>query len=191
MAEPSFPVLRTARLVLRQARQEDARLFFETARDEAVMRYYGVEPFTSEAQALEEIVWQHQILSEGIGIRWVITEWDRDVYIGDLGYHQLARQHQRAEVGYKLARSYWRRGLMTEAMTAVLEYGFASMGLNRVEALVDPRNAASDGLLSKLGFVREGLLREYEFERGAYVDLYMASLLRRDWQGAGAGARTR
>jgi len=186
-----FPVLETARLVLRQARQEDARLFYETAQDEAVMQYYGVEPFTSKAQALEEIAWQHQIWNEGTGIRWVITEPARDLYVGDLGYHQLAHEHRRAEIGYKLARAYWRQGVMTEAMTAVLEYGFASMGLNRVEALVDPRNVASDGLLSKLGFVREGLLREYEFERGAYVNLYMASLLRRDWPGGGAGARTR
>jgi len=191
MEESSFPVLRTARLVLRKARKEDAQHFLLVAQDEDVMRYFGVEPFKSKEQALDAIAWQQRLWAEGSGIRWVITEPDRDTYIGDVGFFKYERQHRRAEVGYLLARAYWRRGLVTEAMTAVLDYGFVSMGLNRVEALVDPRNAASVGLLSKLGFVQEGLLREYEYERGAFVDLSMASLLRRDWQGAGAGARTR
>ena len=181
MTEQEFPVLETDRLVLRKPREEDAALFFQVAQDEAVMRYYGVEPFTTRQQALDVIAWQRCSFADGTGIRWVITERDRDLYIGDLGYHKRERPHRRAEIGYMLARACWRRGLMTEAMTAVLDYGFASMGLNRVEALVDPRNAASDGLLAKLGFTREGVLREYEYERGAFVDLYMASLLRREW----------
>jgi ribosomal-protein-alanine N-acetyltransferase len=151
------------------------------AQDEDVMRYFGTEPFTAEEQALDAIAWQQRIWAEGTGIRWVITEPDHDAFIGDVGYFKLERQHRRAEVGYLLAKAYWRRGLMTEAMTAVLDYGFASMDLNRVEALVDPRNAASVGLLRKLGFAQEGLLRDYEFERGAFIDLYMLSLLRREW----------
>ena len=101
------------------------------------MRYYGVEPFQSEQQALDAIAWQQRIWAEGTGARWVITERDQDVYMGDVGFFKHERQHQRAEIGYLLARAYWRRGLMTEAMTAVLDYGFGSMGLNRVEALVD------------------------------------------------------
>jgi ribosomal-protein-alanine N-acetyltransferase len=181
MTDQSFPVLQTARLVLRQARLEDARPFLQIAQDDAVMRYYGVEPFKSEEQALDAIAWQQRIWAEGTGIRWVITEPGHDAFIGDVGYFKFERQHRRAEVGYLLAQEYWRRGLMTEAMTAVLDYGFVSMGLNRVEALVDPRNAASVGLLHRLGFVQEGLLRDYEFERGAFIDLYMVSLLRREW----------
>jgi ribosomal-protein-alanine N-acetyltransferase len=182
MTTRAFPVLETERLVLRQACQADVGAFLRVAQDDAVMRYYGVKPFKTEQQAVEEIEWQHRIYADGTGIRWVITERDRGLYIGDLGYHEIKAQHKRAEVGFKLARAHWRRGLMTEALTAVLDYGFASMGLNRIEALVDPRNTASAGLLDKLGFTREGLLREYECERGAFVDLYMVSLLRREWR---------
>lgn len=176
-----FPVLETERLVLRQARQADVPACLRVAQDDAVMRYYGVEPFTAEQQAVDEFEWQHRIFADGTGIRWVITERDRDLYLGDVGYHEIKAQHKRAEIGYKLAPAYWRRGLMTEALTAVLDYGFASMGLNRVEALVDPRNAASAGLLRKLGFTQEGMLREYEYERGSFVDLCMVSLLWREW----------
>jgi len=181
MTDQSFPVLETPRLVLRQARPGDVQRLFQVAQDEDVMCYFGTEPFESEQQALDAIDWQQRIWAEGTGVRWVITEPDHDAFIGDVGYFKFERQHRRAEVGYLLEKAYWRRGLMTEAMTAVLDYGFVSMGLNRVEALVDPRNAASVGLLRKLGFVQEGLLRDYEFERGAFIDLYMVSLLRREW----------
>jgi ribosomal-protein-alanine N-acetyltransferase len=177
-----FPMLETERLVLRQARQGDAPAFLKVAQDDAVMRYYGVEPFASLEQALSEIEWQHRTFAEGTGIRWVIVERDRDEYIGDLGYFAVKARHKRAEVGFKLAPSYWRRGWMTEALTVVLDYGFDYMSLNRVEALVDPRNDASLGFLLKLGFVREGLLREYEYEKGAFVDLVMMSLLRGEWR---------
>jgi ribosomal-protein-alanine N-acetyltransferase len=178
----AFPVLETERLVLRQARQADVRAFLGTAQDEAVMRYYGVEPYKTEQQAIDEIEWQHRIFAEGTGIRWVVTERERNLYIGDVGYSDVKARHKRAEVGFKLARAYWRRGMMTEALTAVLDYGFGSLDLNRIEALVDPRNAASAGLLDKVGFTREGVLREYEYEKGAFIDLIMMSLLRREWR---------
>jgi ribosomal-protein-alanine N-acetyltransferase len=178
----AFPVLETERLVLRQACQADVRAFLQVAQDEAVMRYYGVEPYQSEQQAVKEIEWQHRIFAEGTGVHWVITERDQGLYLGDAGYCEMKERHRRAEVGYKLARACWRRGMISEALTAVLGYGFESMGLNRVEALVDPRNAASAGLLQKLGFAQEGVLREYEYERGAFIDLFMMSLLRREWR---------
>ena len=71
---------------------------------------------------------------------------------------------------------------MTEALSSVLASGYEVMELNRVEALVDPRNEASLRLLLKLGFTREGVLREYEYEKGAFIDLVMMSLLRREWR---------
>jgi ribosomal-protein-alanine N-acetyltransferase len=182
MTTKAFPVLETERLVLRQACQTDVCAFLKVAQDEAVMRYYGVEPYKTKQQVVDEIEWQHRIFADGTGVRWVITERDQGLYIGDVGYCEVKDMHKRAEVGYKLARAYWRRGMMSEALTAVLGYGFGSMGLNRIEALVDPRNAGSAGLLHKLGFADEGVLREYEYERGAFIDLITMSLLRREWR---------
>ena len=74
---------------------------------------------------------------------------------------------------------------MTEALVGMLDYMYESIDLNRVQALVDPRNEGSLRLIERQGFQRDGLLRSYEYERGAYVDLYMLSLLRADWE-AGA-----
>lgn len=177
-----FPILTTPRLVLRQPTEADAAGLHRISWDDAVMRYYGMAAFRTPEDALQEIAWAHRIWDQDEGIRWTATFADGDgAYIGDLGFHNWSHEHARAEVGYKLERAYWRRGLMTEAMRAVLAYGFGTMNLNRVEALVDPRNEASGGLLASLGFTREGVLRDYEFERGGYVDLAMYALLRREW----------
>jgi ribosomal-protein-alanine N-acetyltransferase len=182
MTTQVFPVLETERLVLRQPSEGDIRGLYEVFQDEDVMRYYGMEPLKTEQQVLDELNWFNQAFDDATGLRWIVTERDRGAYIGDLGYHKVSPPHSRAEVGYRLAQAYWRRGIMTEALAAVLEYGFEGMGLNRVEALVDPRNEASLGLLLRLGFVQEGVLREYEYERGAFIDLIMMSLLRREWR---------
>jgi ribosomal-protein-alanine N-acetyltransferase len=179
----AFPVLRTERLILREPRDSDAEGLWRVSRDRNVMRYYGMEPFRSFQEARQEIGWMRDLYSNDLGIRWVIVERRRDTdgYIGDVGFHNYAPRHGRAELGYKLHRDFWRRGLMSEALGAVLAHGFTSLGLNRVEALVDPRNAASLGLLHRLGFSDEGLLREYEREATGLVDLIMLSFLRREW----------
>ncbi len=82
-------------------------------------------------------------------------------------------------IGYDLSRPYWRRGIMTEALEAVIEFGFERMGLNRIEAVVFVENVASHRLLEKLRFEREGVLRDYEFLKGRFVDMVMYSLLRK------------
>jgi ribosomal-protein-alanine N-acetyltransferase len=108
-------------------------------------------------------------------IRWGITLKPSDTVIGTCGYVWL-RQY-RGEIGYDLASAYWRRGIMREALEAILEFGFADLGLNRVEALVMSENNASAGLLRSLGFHEEGLLRQHDYFKGAFHDMRLFALL--------------
>ena len=179
-SERQFPVIETARLKLRKPLQKDANILLKVTQDEAVMKYYGMPAFKSKAQAMGEINWFTKIFVHAEGIRWVITAQGVGQYIGDIGFHNYVSAHSRAEIGFKLAQAYWHQGIMAEALEQVLEYGFAVMRLNRIEALVDPENAACLSLLRKAGFAEEGLLREYEHEAKGYVDLVMLSLLKRD-----------
>lgn len=178
--ESQFPIIETERLTLRKPSPRDAKALLELTRDEAVMKYYGMASFRDEDEALEEIEWFNGLFAQSKGIRWIITKKGRDSYIGDIGLHNYVPAHARAELGFKLARAYWRQGLMTEAVEGAVTYGFAEMRLNRIEAVVDPRNAASLGMLRNAGFQEEGLLREYEHEPGGFVDVVMLSLLRRE-----------
>jgi len=104
-----------------------------------------------------------------------------DVIIGSCGFLNQAERHQRAELGFELSPAYQGQGIAKEASLAVIEYGFTELSLNRIEALVLPANTASQRLLERLGFQREGLLRQYEKTRSQFDDLYMYSILRGDW----------
>ena len=96
--------------------------------------------------------------------------------IGTCGYNIWVRPAHRSLLGYDLNRSHWGQGLMGEALTAILDFGFGAMQLNRVEALTFPQNTASKRLLTKLGFKKEGLLREYEYPKGSPQDMAIYSL---------------
>ncbi len=178
-----FPILETERLRLREPRRADAPHLLAAWHDEETMLYFGTEPLTTRRGALEQIRGFCEEASSGDGIRWIITEQGRDEYIGDIGFFDFACEHARAEIGFLLARTHWGRGLMGEALSAALQYGFIKKGLHRVEALVDPRNAACLRVLERRGFSREGTLRQYEFERGAFIDLALLSMLRSEWPG--------
>ncbi|MCR2803483.1 GNAT family N-acetyltransferase [Paenibacillus soyae] len=179
---PHFPILRTDRLILRPFRKEDARDMLHYLSDPEVMKHYGMAPFSAEEEACEEVDWYDSLLEKGTGIRWALTLGEDAPVIGSCGYHQLDRRHNRAELGYELAREHWGRGLMSEALRAILAYGYGELGLNRIQALVEPANAASTAMLRKLGFREEGVLAEYEYTLGKYDDLSMFALLKRDFQ---------
>jgi len=140
----------------------------------------GLDPFTSLEDALEEIAWYDSILEEGTGVRWGIMLTGQDEVIGSCGFLNVSAKHQRAEIGFELSSNHWGRGIAGEALRAVVRHGFTQLGFHRIEALVEPANTASQQLLERVGFTREGLLRGYEFTRGKYDDLYMYSLLETD-----------
>ncbi len=182
-----FPILVTDRLVLRAPRRADAARLLAAWSDEETVRYFGTGPLHTRGEALEELQIFRVQASSGDGIRWILTQQGQDEYIGDIGFFDFAPEHARAEIGFLLARELWGRGLMGEALDAALGYGFRVKCLHRVEALVDPRNEPCLRLLQRAGFEREGTLREYEFERGEFIDLVLLSLLQREWTERSAG----
>ena len=151
---------------------------FELFSDPEVVRFYDLELFSSIEEACQLVDRFIQRFDRRIGIRWAITErGNTEGLIGTCGYNLWIRPSHRGVLGYDLARPHWNRGIMTEALTAVLRFGFEKMALNRIEALVMSGNEASRRLLGKLGFQREGNLRQYELVKGRFVDMEMFSIL--------------
>jgi ribosomal-protein-alanine N-acetyltransferase len=149
--------------------------------DEEVMKYYGLDPFQSINDALDEISWYQSIQKNKTGIRWGITLKDQGAVIGSCGFHNSVLQHFRTEIGFELSKDHWGKGIAYEAVQAIISYGFDHLDLQRIEALIEPPNSSSQRLVEKLGFIREGLLRNYEFTCGKFDDLYMYSLLKQDF----------
>ncbi len=148
-----FPIIKTKRLILREIVAEDAGNILKYLSDKEVMKHYGLEPFTTVKDASNEIAWYKSILNEKSGIRWGITLKEQDDIIGSCGFLNRVHNHCRAEIGYELSKDYWGNGIA---------------------------NAASQKLIKKKGFIKEGLLRSYEFTCGKFDDLYMYSLLKQD-----------
>jgi RimJ/RimL family protein N-acetyltransferase len=114
-----------------------------------------------------------------------VAEREQDRIIGHATLFNWDRAQRRAEIGYSIRRDLWGQGLGGEAVATLIAFGFERLDLRRFEADADPRNAASLRLLEKLGFVREGYLRErWEFN-GEIQDAVYFGLLRRDWDGGG------
>jgi ribosomal-protein-alanine N-acetyltransferase len=166
---------------LRKPKPEDAMGFFTISQDKEVMEFYGAPRLiTTLEDAHRQVEWCLGEFGRNAG-RWIITEKERDVYIGDVGFSDFVEPHNRIELGYRLCRAYWGRGIITNFIRQLVEWGFRDLGYNRIEAMVDPRNEGSRIVLLRNGFQCEGTLRDYEFEHGHFVDLEMYSLLRKDY----------
>ncbi len=99
---------------------------------------------------------------------WTLKGDDR--MIGTAGFYRLKKEHFRGEIGYMLSPDHWRKGIMSEAVEAVVQCGFGQLGFHSIEAVTDPANTASNRLLERLGFVREGYFREDFFFDGRFYD---------------------
>ena len=178
----TFPILETDRLLLRKVINEDASSALKYLSDSEVMKHIGLKPFTTIEEAIDEISWYQSIFEKGTGMRWGITLKEQGDVIGSCGFLNRAPQHYRAEIGLELSRDHWGQGLASEAFEAVIRYGFETLQFQRIEALIEPANVSSRKLAEKHGFIREGLLRNYEFTCGKFDDLYMYSILKRDFE---------
>jgi len=145
------------------------------------MRYWSTPPLPNKDAAvmlLEEILRDVQL---GKMMKWGVVLNENDLVIGTATLFNLALDNNRAEVGYALAQERWGQGYMNEALRGLLKYAFESLKLRRLEADVDPRNEASIRTLERLGFRREGFLRERWHVAGEIQDAYFYGLLEREW----------
>jgi len=170
-----IPTLRTTRLILRRRVADDATALFPTMSNAEAMHWWSRAPFTSEAELRDYFA------AEGSGWRgWAITRVGQDRAIGFVAAGG-ERHAGVSEIGYLLARDAWGRGIAREAVGAIIDQLFAE-GDRRVFADTDPDNTASNVLLHRLGFRREGLLREEWHTHIGVRDSVIWGLLKREWR---------
>ena len=165
-----FPVLRTARLVLRELLPTDSPALFRLRSDGRVMEHIGRPRATVEQDASDLIARITTDRHANEGITWAMTLHDNDMLIGTIGFYRLKLEHHTAEVGYMMDPDHWGKGLMSEALQAVVECGFEQFCFHRIEAITDPANAASRALLLKNGFALEGIQKENFLWNGKFLD---------------------
>ncbi|MDN7228402.1 GNAT family N-acetyltransferase [Planococcus sp. N064] len=176
-----FPALETERLGLVHIGQQYADSFYHIMSREDVTRYYGMDPLINVQEAAAVIESFQTLFESKRGIRWGITLKENGEFIGTIGLNNLNVRAKKSEIGYELHPDYWRKGLMQEAVQAVLLYAFDHLDLVRMGAVTFPDNGASSRLLKKLGFMEEGKLRSYLYQGGQSHDALLFSLLKSDW----------
>jgi RimJ/RimL family protein N-acetyltransferase len=146
------------------------------------MRFWSSEAWTSLQQATELITKDQRELAAGEHLRLGIFLRGTPSLVGTCSLFHLVAQCRRAEIGYGIVREHWRQGYMFEAVSTVIKFAFEDLALNRLEADIDPRNTASARSLEKLGFVKEGLLRERWIVGAETSDSALYGLLAKDWR---------
>jgi [ribosomal protein S5]-alanine N-acetyltransferase len=167
-------------ITLRTLTLSDATSIFALFSDPEAMRYWCYPPLTELSQAEERLKRDRDAAAAQQWFTWAMTLDEK--HIGTVTLHDINREQGRAEIGYMLGRNYWGRGLAREAATLVIDHAFGPLGLRRLEADIDPRNVASEKLLLRLGFQKEGYLRE-RWQVGSEIsDTSLFGLLKRDWE---------
>jgi len=174
------PVLETERLILRKLRIGDSSDIYEYASDPEVSKY---------------VTWNtHRSPDDSAGfIRYTLGRYDRDEagewgivlketnkLIGSFGFIWVESAQYCGQIGYVISRRYWNRGLMTEAVKRLIDFGFDEMGLNRIEAVHILENEASGKVMSKAGMMPEGVQRSKVFVKGSFYDVRIYAIIKSD-----------
>jgi ribosomal-protein-alanine N-acetyltransferase len=193
-SDPSdaLPEIDGRRVRLRGVAERDFDDFYALHSDPAVMRYWSFPAWTAPAQAHEYFATACASRDPARMLCWAIAHRQDDRLIGAATLYDIDPVQGRAAVGYALSSRHWGQGYGREALGLALAHAFDGLGLRRVEADIDPRNAASCRLVERLGFEREGLLRERWHVAGELCDTALYGLLARDWrarQGTGGSVQ--
>lgn len=179
----NLPTLETERLNIRLFKEQDVQDLFEYCSDDEVTRYLPFTTYTSLEQAKDRINYcleSYRQISRPI--LWAIEYKKDNKLIGGIDFVGLDEINKVGEIGYVLNRAYWNKGIMTEALMAVIKFGFEKVELNRIEIYCDERNVASARVMEKNGLKYEGTLRQKRFDKGEFVSLKCYSILKEEYE---------
>lgn len=174
-----FPEITTGRLLLRRTTEQDTDEIFFLRSNKEVMEFIERPRALSmkDAQSFLDII--NSSLNTNDGITWAITTRENPgKLIGTIGYHRIKKEHYRAEIGYMLNPAFWKKGIMKEAIFALLDFGFDAMHLHSIEAHINSGNHASAGVLEVTGFIKEAHFKEDFFFDGTFRDTIIYSRLK-------------
>ena len=182
MPLPTFEPIHSSRLTIRKLQDADVADLFGINGDPEVTSFLPYNTWQSEADGAAWAQRMHAMATTGTAQQFVLELDDEKKVVGTLLLFKYDEASARAELGYVLGRQYWQKGLMLEALTAFCGHVLLDMGLRRLEAEVNPSNHASNALLLRLGFTREGTLRSRWVGKGEAYDTHIYGLLREEWQ---------
>ena len=165
-----FPIIKTKRLLLRQFVESDLESVFKGLSHPDIIKYYGVSYQTLE-DTKQQMTFFADLEKNETGIWWAVCSADNKTFYGAGGLNSLSKEHKKAEIGFWLISEFWGDGIMKEAMPLICNYGFNSLGLHRIEGLVETENKNCKKAMAKLDFQHEGTMKDCEIKNGAFISL--------------------
>lgn len=175
-----FQNLQSNRLLLRQITTDDVNEIFELRSNADTMKFIPRPLVTSLEEALEHIAMIQSKIETNEGINWAVTIKGSDKLIGVAGHYRIKWEHFRSEIGYMILPEYSGKGITTEVVRLLIDYGYNTMNMHSIEAVIDPRNHASARVLEKNGFVKEAHFKEDHFYNGEFLDSVVYSILNKN-----------
>ncbi|EGU61515.1 GCN5-related N-acetyltransferase [Vibrio nigripulchritudo ATCC 27043] len=169
--------IETERLILRALSENDAQDLYNIFSDHQVMKYWNCAPWDGLDVATQFIKTSRESMNNNKELTLGIYLKDSGKLLGKIMLFNLEQESRRAEIGFGISRNFWGKGVVFEAASAVVEYAFNSLELRRIEAEIDPLNVASGNALERLGFVKEGLIRQRWEIGGVISDSALFGLL--------------
>lgn len=176
-----FPELATENLLLTEIKPAHAPDIFAHFSAESVTQYLDVTRMVELGEAERLITFLAERFSHERGIRWGVMLQGEAHIIGTVGFNIWRKRKFYGELGYDLSEAYRRQGIMTEAVEAVLDFGFSQMSLQKIEALILPENTASEAFLKQFGFEWQGRVREFQGSTGRHAYMNLFGLIKVHW----------
>lgn len=170
MTPSEFPTFKTERLLLRQFINADLENVFKGLSHPEVIKYYGVSYQTLE-HTKKQMEFFADLEKNGTGTWWAVCTADNKIFMGACGLNNLNQQLGKAEIGFWLFPEYWGKGILSEALPLICNFGFVKLGLQRIEGFVETENIKSKKVMERLGFLSEGTMTDFEFKDGKFISL--------------------
>lgn len=170
-------IIETERLKLKALSEDDAKSLFEIFSDPVVMKYWNTEPWNSIEQAKCFITRSAEAMNSNSELTLGIYLKGTEKLLGKIMLFNYKKESKRAELGFGVSRHFWGKGIVFEAASALIDYAFTTLHLRRIEAEIDPDNISSGKALERLGFEKEGLLKQRWEISGVVSDSAIYGLL--------------
>ncbi len=177
-----LPELTTQRLTLRRLMVLDTEDMYEYAGRPDVTKYLTWLPHPDRDYTREYLQYLGNRYAAGMFYDWAVVYEPDCKMVGTCGFTSFNCSSDSAEVGYVLNPAYWGKGIATEALLRVLQFGFEELGLHRIEAKFIEGNDRSRHVMEKVGMTFEGVMREGMLIKGAYRNIGICSILASEWQ---------
>lgn len=173
--------METGRLILRAFTENDVEDIYEYASDEEVAAFLVWDPHKTRDDTYDFLNMSKEIFHNSDNIDWGIELKEEGKLIGAISIRKWNDANRCGDIGYVLSKKYWNKGFATEALRAVIRYGFEKLNVNRLEAHCDEINSASYRVMEKAGMKYEGTLRQKVFIKGKFLNIRFYSILKEEF----------